>query len=155
MLYHVVDVLNEYSTHNTLNYSPPHCKILQHTATHCNTLQRIAKHCNTLQHTFIHTAVDVLNNYGMLLHTVLGEYDKAETMYQSALQVYICVYRCVHVCTDVYVWIYVCTDVSWVKITRPNPCTSVPCGCKHVRTDMYTYEHIFTCVYMYVQMCVG
>jgi tetratricopeptide (TPR) repeat protein len=30
--------------------------------------------------------VDVLNNYGMLLHTVLGEHDKAETMYQSALQ---------------------------------------------------------------------
>ena len=31
--------------------------------------------------------VDVLNNYGMLLHSVLGDYDKAETMYQCALKV--------------------------------------------------------------------
>ena len=30
--------------------------------------------------------VDVLNNYGMLLHTVLGDYDKAEAMYQCALK---------------------------------------------------------------------
>jgi Tfp pilus assembly protein PilF len=31
--------------------------------------------------------VDVLNNYGMLLHSVLGDFDKAETMYQCALKV--------------------------------------------------------------------
>jgi hypothetical protein len=31
--------------------------------------------------------------YGMLLHTVLGEYDKAESMYQSVVQVCIAAFE--------------------------------------------------------------